>query len=202
MEYCSLNKKECVEWSTTHWKPLLNYVHTISLLTNHWLVFMFLEDKDATLILNSLWTIHKKSLVLSKWHTSFDPLHERVVKHHLWVLLPALPFPLWNIDVFIGLTNTLGRFVVVEKDFHLIFDKHMAWVLVELDISSGLLLEINIVCNDKVICQRLDYLNVPFRCNFCHETSHLRSTFTSLLHSLSRPNGFSKGEYSIFYFFA
>ena len=37
----------------------------------------------------------------------------------------------------------------------------MAKVLVEIDVSKGLLVELDIVCNDLVITQRLDYLNVP-----------------------------------------
>ena len=34
LEYVSMGKKELVEWATTHWKPLLNYVPTISLPAN------------------------------------------------------------------------------------------------------------------------------------------------------------------------
>ena len=87
--------------------------------------------------------------------------------------MPALLFPLWNKDFLTSLTNSLGCFIALEKDFHLIFDKRMARVLVELDVSKGILVEIDIVCDEKVICQRLDYLNVSFRSNLCHDTSHL-----------------------------
>ena len=80
----------------------------------------------------------------------------------MWVLLPALPFPLWNKDILTGLVNSIGCFVSLEKDY-LLFDKQTAKVLVELDISNGLLPEIEIVCGDHVISQRLDYLNLPFR---------------------------------------
>ena len=93
LEYCSMNKEEWVTWATQHWNPILTYVPTISLLANRWLVFVFLEDIDASRILNSLWTIGNDSLVLSRWHTNFDPIKERVIKRHLWVLLSALPFP-------------------------------------------------------------------------------------------------------------
>ena len=103
---------------------------TISLLANQWLVIVFIEDDDASCILNSLWIIENGSLVLSRWHSRFDPLKERVVKHHLWVLFPAFPFPLWNRYFLVGLENTLVRFVALEKDFHLLFDKSLAKVLV------------------------------------------------------------------------
>ena len=94
LEYCSLNKEEWVSWATQHWKPILTYVPTISLLANRWLVFVFLDDSDASRILDSLWTIGDGSLVLSQWHTNFDPVKERVTKRNLWVIMHALPFPL------------------------------------------------------------------------------------------------------------
>ena len=95
---------------------------------------------------------------------------------HLWVLLPALPFPLWNKDILTDLANMIGCFVALEKYFHLIFDKRMAKVLVEIVITKGLIPEIDIVCGDQIFTQRLDYLHLSFRCNLCHETGHLRNT--------------------------
>ena len=81
-------------------------------------------------------------------------------------MFPALPFSLWNKDFLTGLANSLGSFVVVKKYFHRLFDKRMTMVLVDLDVSKSLLTEIDSVCNDLVILQRLDYLKVPFRCIF------------------------------------
>ena len=49
---------------------------------------------------------------------------------------------------------------------------------------------IDVICDDKVIFQRLDYLNVPFRFDYCHKARHLMSSCTSLLHGYSRPKGF------------
>ena len=83
LKYCSMNKEEWVAWATTHWQPIFNDVPTISLLANKWLVFVFIEDVDASRILNSLWTIENGSLVLIRWHSKFDLLKERVVKKHL-----------------------------------------------------------------------------------------------------------------------
>ena len=84
-----------------------------------------------------------------------------------------------------GLENSLGRFVALEKDFHLIFDKIMKRVLVELDVSKGLLADIDIVCGELIINQRLDYLHMPFRCNYCHDTGHLCKKCSLLLHGKS-----------------
>ena len=75
-----MGKKEWIALAIEHWKPLLTYVPMISLLTKGWLVFVFLEDAHASAILDSLWRIGAGSLVLSRWHSSFNPLRERVVK--------------------------------------------------------------------------------------------------------------------------
>ena len=62
----------------------------------------------------------------------------------------------------------------VEPDFHLAYDKRIACVLVELDVSQGLPAEVEILCGEHLIVQKLDYLRVPFRCSICRETRHLR----------------------------
>ena len=124
---------------------------SISLLTNRWLVFVFIEASDASLILQNLWPVMDGSLVLNRWHSGFDPLTKRVTIRHLWVLFPTLPYPLWNKDILIALANLIRRFVALEKNFHLIFDKQMAKVLVEVDITKGLIPEIEIDCGDRVI---------------------------------------------------
>ena len=73
-------------------------------------------------------------------------------------MLPAFPFPLWNKDILINLDNLLGRFVALERDFHLIYDKRIAKILVEVDITKGLISEIDIVTvillspRDWIIC--------------------------------------------------
>ena len=94
LEYCRLGKKAWMDWVGDYWKPLLTYITTIILLSNSWIVFVFLDAAHASLILEKIWRIGLGSLVLGRWHSHFDPLRERVAKHHLWVLLPHIPFPL------------------------------------------------------------------------------------------------------------
>ena len=88
-----------------------------------------------------------------------------MTKRHLWVLLPSLPFPLWSKSILEGIANTVDRFVAVDEDFHLTFDKRMARVLVEMDISHRLPAEVEILCKERLLVQRLDYLHVLFRCS-------------------------------------
>ena len=78
-----MSKEGWVNWATSHWKPLIHYVPSISLLANRWLVFVFIEESDASLILEKLWPVLDGFLVLKKWHSGFDPLTERVTIRHL-----------------------------------------------------------------------------------------------------------------------
>ena len=115
LEYARMNKLEWIEWATANWKPLIDYVPTISLFSKGWIVFVFLEEAHCMNILEGIWWMGTGSLVLDRWHPHFDPLKERVVKRHLWVLLPHLPFPLWNKEFLISISKSLGRFVALQN---------------------------------------------------------------------------------------
>ena len=86
LEYARMTKLAWVEWATTNWKPLIDYVPTISLLSRGWIVFVFLEETHCTQILEGIWRMGTGSLVLDRWHPRFDPLKERISKRHLWVI--------------------------------------------------------------------------------------------------------------------
>jgi hypothetical protein len=53
-------------------------------------------------------------------------------------------------------------------------DRKMGRVLVELDIHGGLPETLDIIWHDRRKKQSLDYLGIPYRCNRCHSTRHLR----------------------------
>ena len=68
----------------------------------------------------------------------------------MWALLPGLPFPLWNRPLLEGVGNTIGSFVALDEDFMNSFDKRMAKILVEVDITKGLPAEIEILCRERL----------------------------------------------------
>ena len=107
---------------------------------------------------------------------------------HLWVLLPSLPFPLWNHSLLEGISNTIGWFITVEEDFMLTFDKRMGKILVEMDISEGLPTKVEILCQEHLFSQQLDYLNIPFRCSRCREVGHLRRQCLHILQGVASPS--------------
>ena len=53
LKYCKMEKEDWVEWTTQHWKPLINYVPTVSRLSNGWLVFLFIDGNDASKVLTT-----------------------------------------------------------------------------------------------------------------------------------------------------
>ena len=61
----------------------------------------------------------------------------------------------------------------MEDDFHLVYDKRVAKILVELDISWGLPAKVEVLCNERLLIQKLDYLHVPFRCSSCWSIGNL-----------------------------
>ena len=59
-----MNKASWVNWGSEHWKPLFDYIPTISLLSNGWIVFVLLDADHCSRVLEGIWRIGKGSLVL------------------------------------------------------------------------------------------------------------------------------------------
>jgi hypothetical protein len=53
-------------------------------------------------------------------------------------------------------------------------DRRMARVLVEIDITAGLMDMLEVEWRGQVMLQRLDYQGILFRCTLCRRTGHLR----------------------------
>jgi len=93
---------------------------------------------------------------------------------HVWVLLPGLPLNLWNISALTAIDNLLGRFLKVDEAGLKGTDKRMVKVIVEIDVTAGLMDSLEVEWRGQVMVQRLDYLGIPFRCSLCRRTGHLR----------------------------
>jgi hypothetical protein len=98
---------------------------------------------------------------------SFDPWSKPFVIQHVWVLLLDFPLELWSEASLKDITNKLGKFVALDKDFLNLEDKRIARVLVELDLSKGLLEKMEIEWGLGVFIWTLDYWKLPFRCSDC-----------------------------------
>lgn len=105
----------------------------------------------------------------------FNLVNRVVSKRHLWVLLPGLPLQLWSEEILELIANQLGKFMSVEKVSMCGEDRKMARVLVDLDISEGMPDSFQILWEDFIINQRLDYKVIPLIFVICHETRHFKS---------------------------
>ena len=73
------------------------------------------------------------------------------------MLLLSFPYPLSTKEVFVGLTNLPGHYVSIEERIVSGGDKRVASVLVDIDVSDGLPIEVKVVWGDEVLLQWLDY---------------------------------------------
>lgn len=144
VEHSGVSHSFLKDWVIMNWKLILHYTPLFSILANGWYLFHLLSISDREIIFSRVWLISKGSMAFTRWHIGFDPHHERIVKRHLWVVFPDFPIHLWSREVFIGLANHLGTFIHMENSMLWGYDKQKALVLVELDVSRGLFLEVEV----------------------------------------------------------
>ena len=156
-EYTKLGWLTILAWIREVWKLVIRYIPQVVLLANGWIIFQFLYEEDRQIINRHLWVIGQGSLVLSRWHVGFDPQHEKLVKRHLWVILPDFPVHHWNLKGFMGKANAPGKFILMEDNQLLGFERVSPRVLVESDVIEGLLAELEVLWEGGSFIQRLDY---------------------------------------------
>ena len=80
---------------------------------------------------------------------------------------------LWLKEVLKVVTNKLGKFIALDKDFVFVEDKRMFRVLVDLDLTEALQVDIEINWQYGNFIQPLDYWKFPFWCLFCRGIGHI-----------------------------
>ena len=97
----------------------------------------------------------------------------------MWVLLPGLQFVLWNKEALVAIQNHLRCFIHMEEEMLHEVDRRMGRILVEIDMSKGLLDKFFIESHGRTISWSLDYRGIPFVCLKCKEIGHLWKFCTS-----------------------
>jgi hypothetical protein len=112
--------------------------------------------------------------MLKRWRLAFNPDTDYFQHRHLWVLLPGLPLFLWNEGALKAIGASLGTYIAVDPQSLSGPVRKMGRVLVAMDICAGLPETLEIEWRGRKIVQSLDYLGLPFHCNHCRKTGHLR----------------------------
>ena len=107
----------------------------------------------------------------------FDPLTKSFKKVPIWVRILNLPMHLWLDFVLESVGHAIGNFLFVDSDTSDILHLTCARILVEFDVSKGLLEHIYLAFSRGSWTQILDYEGIPFRYRKCHMTGHLATRY-------------------------
>jgi len=118
---------------------------------------------------------------------------------HVWVLFPGFPLNLWNVPALTAIGNLLGRFLKIDEACLHSTDKRLARVLVELDFHARLMESIELEWRGHISVQRLDYLDLPFRCTTYRRMSHLRKDCHSAFGLIEEEDDQNPGSMDLHY---
>jgi hypothetical protein len=174
VSYHYLPQEPLQAWMEKTWSPILGYSSEVIFLAKGWLGFICRSPEDTVILLATRWLFGASSIMLKRWRVSFDPDTDYFPQRHLWVLLPGLPLHFWNEGALRAIGDALGTFISLDFVALKAPYRKVGKVLVELDIHGGFPEAIDIEWRGRRKKQRLDYMGIPFRCNRCHCTGHLR----------------------------
>ena len=63
----------------------------------------------------------------------------KLAKRHRWVILSGFPLHCWNLKGFMVVVNSIGKFILIEEEHLMGFERKAPQVLVEIDLEEGLL---------------------------------------------------------------
>ena len=126
-------------------------------------------------------------LMAKPWHMDFDPFTESFNRVPIWVWLPNLSMHLWLDSVLETIGDAIGDFLYVDSDTSDVLHSTCAQILIEMDVSKGLLEKICLASLRGSWTQMLDYEGIPFRCRTCHKTSHIAARCAAVKTKSRRP---------------
>lgn len=156
-KYIKPSHQDILHWIRTAWKPYIQNTSRVLLSAKGWIVFKFLSKDNRQNIEICFWVLGMGSLVLTRWHSGFDPRKETLKKRHLWFILPGFPVQCWNLQGFMAVANTIGIFILIEDEQLMGFERNALRTLVDIDLGDGLPEELDVVWEVGTFIQPLDY---------------------------------------------
>jgi len=105
--------KDILDWVEINWGMMLGYVPETYILLKGWFCFIFKTLEDAEMVLQRFWVVNRGSLMMKRWHLTFNLEKESFRLRHLWVLLLRFHLALWSVEVFKIIENAIGKFIHV-----------------------------------------------------------------------------------------
>ena len=88
--------KEAMNWLENSMTSFLGYSPILNFLLKGWHSITCRSELDMVVVLQRPWLWGNCSLVLKRWHPTFNPKLELFKVLHVWALLPGLPLQFWN----------------------------------------------------------------------------------------------------------
>lgn len=158
------------------WKKLLSYDPRISQLPNGWRCFHFMKDEYVREVMRRAWVHGCCFLALHRWTMDFHPINNAPKNHIIWVRMTGLLIQLWSTTVLKAIGDSINICKFVDLRSVGLFDKRVAWVLVEVFFVGGLPTNIDLEWIGIIYRWSLDYWKIPFLCHLCHRTGHLMNS--------------------------
>jgi hypothetical protein len=118
--------------------PVIGYVPNMYSLSKGWIGFLCRSPEDVATLLNFFWVDDTNSLMIKRWRLAFNPDTEFFPFRHIWILLPGLPWYLWNVGALKATGNSLGKFIMTDERSLSSFVPKVGKVMVETDVQKGL----------------------------------------------------------------
>lgn len=90
-DYVKMARPTLIRCMMTSWKPPIKYTPKVYVLVNGRFCFHLLTEDSLRKILDRYWVVDEGSLVFYRLHVGFNSWKEKIIKRHLWVLLPGFP---------------------------------------------------------------------------------------------------------------
>ncbi|GLJ34000.1 hypothetical protein SUGI_0683830 [Cryptomeria japonica] len=133
-------------WISQSWEPISKGSVNIFPLAKGFFIAKFehAEDRSKILCINPFSWEDKFVLMVKPWFLGFNPSTNSFNEIPIWVRLPNHPLYLWRDSLLEEMGEALGEFLMIDKDSYQIYHSTYARIFINIDVSKGLPVEIEI----------------------------------------------------------
>jgi hypothetical protein len=96
------------------------------------------------------------------WHPLFDAREKSLSSFPIWINHPNLPIEFWLDEGLWTIGKVLGIFITTNKRYKTSNYQFVNQILVDIHPRNGLYESMDIILDEKIYTQQLDYLHLPF----------------------------------------